>query len=141
MYVHLSRPDRLYSCVYLRTKLVQGEPTHLVLALFCIGGVNMIHKYTLYCEPGHLFKSGKHYLTIGEWITDPSFLIICHGIMSEDEYRDFLGKKHIPIYQGVSFAWTGLYPAHESKKFALTQFCGYIHRTDFLEWSGYINVG
>lgn len=101
----------------------------------------MIHRYTLYCIPGKLFRSGMHFLTLGEWITDPSFLILCHGILSEEEYQYFLGKKNIPIYQAVSYAWTGLYPAHESKKYTLTQFCGYIHRTDFNEWSGFINVG
>ena len=103
----------------------------------------MNHKYTLFCVPGYLFKPGIHFLRLGEWVTDPSFLILSHGIMSETEYQDFIKRKSIPIFQGVSFAWVGIYPAHESKKFADTQFCGYLHKSEFdiLEWSGYIHVG
>ena len=98
-------------------------------------------KYTLYCEPGSLFKSGLHFLFIGAWVTDPSYLILTHGIMSESECRHFLKQKSIPIYQGVSFAWIGLYPAHESKKYGDSQYCGTLTRKGHLEWSGYIHVG
>lgn len=101
----------------------------------------MLHKYTLYCYPGHLFQSGKHFLTLDEWVTDPSFLILSHGIMSEAEYQHFLTQNRIPIYQGVSFAWVGIYPAHESKKYAESQFSGYLHRQTIKDWSGFINVG
>ena len=101
----------------------------------------MIYKYSLYCVPGQIFRPGMHYFKIGEWVTDPSFLILAHGIMSADEYRKFMSQKRVPIYQGVSFAWIGLYPAHESKKYTETQFCGYLHRASDREWKGFINVG
>ena len=101
----------------------------------------MNYKYTLYCKPGCLFRPGIHYLSIGEWITDPGYLVLAHGIMSGEEYRHFKAQKKIPIYQGVSFAWIGLYPAHDSRRYPLTQFCGYLHRSDDNTWKGYINVG
>ena len=103
--------------------------------------MSMNYKFTLYCVPGQLFRPGMHFFKIGEWITDPSYLILSHGIMSAAEYRHFLTQQQVPIYQGVSFAWIGLYPAHESKKFTETQFCGYLHRSQINEWKGYINVG
>lgn len=102
----------------------------------------MNYKYTLYCVPGHLFRPGRHFLCIGSWITDPSYLILSHGIMSASEYQHFQTQEKIPIYQGVSFAWIGLYPAHESKKYAETQFCGYLRKTFNKDlWWGDIHVG
>ena len=101
----------------------------------------MQHRYTLYCIPGKLFKPGRHFLTLDCWITDPEYLILTHGIMSEDEYKYFRKQKSIPIYQGVSFAWIGLYPAHESKKYSDTQYCGTLKRKSDSEWSGIIHVG
>lgn len=99
-----------------------------------------MYKYTLYCVPGRLFRPGMHYLKIGDWVTDSSYIILCHGIMSPLEYRQFMKKRFIPIYQSVSFAWIGLYPAHESKKFAGTQFAGYLYRINRIEWGGILNV-
>ena len=101
----------------------------------------MNYKYTLYCKPGVLFHSGLHFLFIGDWITDPSYLILSHGVMSEEEYRHFKTQQRIPIFQGVSFAWIGLYPAHDSRRYPLTQFCGYLHRVDENKWKGCINIG
>ena len=101
----------------------------------------MIHKYTLYCLPGYLFKPGKHFLSFDRWVTEPEYLILSHGILSENEYRHFMQQTSIPIYQGVSFSWIGLYPAHESKKYGDTQYCGSLTRKDTREWSGYIHVG
>lgn len=104
----------------------------------------MNHKYTLCCNRGHLFRSGKHFLILDRWLLPPvgaGVVILCHGIMSEQEYQHFIRQYMVPIYQGVSFAWIGLYPAHESKKFASTQFAGYLKRTNNVEWSGYLHVG
>ena len=101
----------------------------------------MNYRYTLYCVPGSIFRPGMHFLKLGEWVTDPDYLILAHGIMSSDEYRQFMTQKRVPIYQGVSYAWVGLYPAHQSKKYSETQFCGYLHRSANTEWKGFINVG
>ena len=101
----------------------------------------MIYKYTLYCVPGRLFRPGMHFFKIGSWVSDPSYLILAHGIMSEAEYRQFMSQARVPIYQGVSFAWIGLYPAHESKKYSETQFCGYLKRSSEKEWKGMLNIG
>lgn len=102
----------------------------------------MNHKFTLYCVPGRLFRPGRHYLVLDEWLTDSRFLILSHGIMSEDEYRNIYSKDHIPIFQCVSYSWIGLYNYHESKKYVETQFTGWLHRTQkYKEWSGIIHVG
>ena len=101
----------------------------------------MQHRYTLYCIPGHLFTSGRHYLLLDEWYVNSSYLILCHGIMSEAEYRHFMQQQAIPIYQSLSYSWIGLYPAHESKKYSETQYCGKLYRRKNKEWSGYIHVG
>lgn len=101
----------------------------------------MQHRYTLYCVPGHLFTPGKHFLLLDEWLVNPSYLILSHGIMSEAEYRHFLQQQAIPIYQSLSFSWIGLYPAHESKKISDTQYCGKLFRRSEKKWSGYIHVG
>lgn len=100
----------------------------------------MQHRYTLMCVPGHLFRSGWHYLILDEWIVNPSFLILTHGIISEVEYRHFQSQKTIPIYQSASYCWIGLYPAHESKKYAETQYCGVLHKKSDKEWSGMLHV-
>lgn len=101
---------------------------------------NLQHRYTLYCMPGHLFRPGRHFLVLDDWITNPSFLILSHGIMSEQEYQYFCSQKSIPIYQSVSYCWIGLYPAHESKKYSETQYCGRLYRKSKKEWSGMIHV-
>lgn len=104
----------------------------------------MNHKYTLLCNKGSLFRSGKHFLILDRWfypIYGTSVLILCHGIMSEQEYQDIKHKKSIPIFQCISSSWIGIYPMHESKKIADNQFAGYLHRDNEKEWSGYINVG
>lgn len=102
----------------------------------------MNHKFTLYCLSGRLFRPGRHYLVLDAWVTDPSFLILAHGILSESEYRNFYSMDHIPIYQCVSYSWIGLYNFHESKKLTETQFAGWLHRTkNYNEWSGILHVG
>ena len=104
----------------------------------------MNHKYTLCCNRGHLFSSARHFLMLDRWLAPPyntSVLILSHGIMSEQEYRYFLSKQAIPIFQCVSYSWIGLYPMHESKKVKDIQFAGYLYRDSIKEWSGYINVG
>lgn len=101
----------------------------------------MNYRYTLYCVPGTIFRPGMHFLKLGEWVTDPDYLVLAHGIMSAEEYRHFMAQRKVPIYQGVSYAWVGLYPAHQSKKYTETQFCGYLHRSAKEEWKGFINVG
>ena len=101
----------------------------------------MIHKFTLYCVPGRLFCPGTHYLILDEWLVDSSYLILAHGIISENEYRHMLTQITIPIYQGVSYSWVGLYPAHQSKKIVDTQYAGDLVRISEKKWSGRINVG
>lgn len=102
----------------------------------------MIYKYTLYCKPGRLFRPGRHYLKIGEWVTDSSYIILCHGIMSQEEFRQFQRMDHVPVYQCVSYSWIGLYNFHESKKYNETQFAGWLSRTEnYYEWSGCLHVG
>lgn len=101
----------------------------------------MNHKYTLCCKPGRLFRPGTHYLIAGAWITDPSLLVLNHGIMSEQEYQSLIQKDKVIIYQCIGCSWIGLYPMHESKKIQDTQFAGYLYRRYFNEWSGKIHVG
>lgn len=102
----------------------------------------MNHKFTLYCDSGHLFRPGCHYFVIDEWITEPQYLILSHGILSEEEYQNIHNKDHIPIFQCVSYSWIGLYNYHESKKYVETQFAGWLHRTTkYNEWSGFLHVG
>lgn len=100
----------------------------------------MQHRYTLMCEPGYLFRPGRHYLIMDVWIMPPSFLVLSHGIMSEVEYQHFRKQLAIPIYQSVSYCWIGLYPAHESKKYSETQYCGVLRKKSDREWSGFIHV-
>ena len=103
----------------------------------------MNHKYTLLCNKGDLFRSGRHFLVLDRWfvpISGTSVLILCHGIMSEQEYQAIIQKQSIPVFQCVNCSWIGLYPMHESKKMQDTQFAGYLHRDNRIEWSGYLNV-
>ena len=100
----------------------------------------MNHKFTLYCRPGRLFRPGLHYLVLDEWLLDPSYLVLCNGIMSEQEYQHIMQKKSVSIFQSVSFSWVGLYSSHESRKYADTQYCGRLYRKSNKEWRGYINV-
>ena len=101
----------------------------------------MNHKYTLCCIPGRLFRPGMHFFILDDWITDPSLLILSHGIMSEQEYNSVLSQNRIIIYQCIGCSWIGIYPMHESKKYKDTQFAGYLHRTKSNVWKGVIHVG
>lgn len=98
------------------------------------------HRFTLMCDPGYLFRPGRHYLIFDTWITSPFYVILAHGIISESEYRHFMAQSEIPVYQSVSNCWMGLYPAHESKKIADTQYCGKLRKKSEKEWSGFIHV-
>lgn len=103
----------------------------------------MIHKFTLCCNKGYLFRTGKHFLIFDRWLLPPagtSVLILAHGIMSENEYQQFIRQRLIPVYQSVSHSWIGLYPAHESRKFEGSQLAGYLKRETNTEWGGYLNV-
>lgn len=103
----------------------------------------MNHKYTLCCNKGHLFRSERHFLILDRWLTPvygTSVLILCHGIMSEQEYQAIIQKQSVPVFQSLNGSWIGLYPMHESKKMQDSQFAGYLYRDNRIEWSGFINV-
>ena len=100
----------------------------------------MNYKFTLCCIPGRLFSPGQHFLFLGDWVTDPSCLILMQGIMSEDEYNTYRNQDRIMIYQNLAFSWIGLYPFHESRRQIGTQYSGDLIRVNEKEWSGYLNV-
>ena len=102
----------------------------------------MNHKYTLYCIPGHLFRSDRHYLLMDEWLLpeDTSILILSHGIMSEQEYRQYMSQERIMVFQNLSFSWVGLYTYHKSKRNIEEQYAGDLIRNSEVEWSGILNV-
>ena len=103
----------------------------------------MNHKYTLCCNAGRLFTPGRHFLIMNRWIIPPvesSLVILCHGIMSEDEYNTYRNQERIMIYQNLAFSWIGLYPFHESKRQIGTQYSGDLIKQSEVEWSGYLNV-
>lgn len=102
----------------------------------------MNHKFTLYCVPGHLFRSNRHYLLMDEWLLpeDTSILILSHGIMSEQEYRQFMGQDRIMVFQNLSNHWVGLYSYHKTKRYIDDQYIGDLVRISEKVWSGYLNV-
>lgn len=102
--------------------------------------MKMQHRYTLLCEPGYLFKPGLHRLILDIWVHNTADLVLCHGIMSEQEYQHFRQQKKIPVYQSVSNCWIGLYPSHESKRYSEVQLCGDLEQYTQREWRGYISV-
>ena len=104
----------------------------------------MVHKYTLCCNKGELFRSGKHFFVLDRWITPPqntTVLILSHGIISENEYQQIRNQERIAIYQSVTFSWIGIYPYHETKKYGDYQFSGYLKKENSVMWGGYIHVG
>lgn len=67
-------------------------------------------KYTLYCEPGVLFHSKKHYLFVGDWLPyDNSYVILCHGKLSPVEYHQFMGQDKINIFEDVLTKTVAIY--------------------------------
>lgn len=63
---------------------------------------NEYYKYTLYCDPGYLFKSKKHCLFIGDWLPyDNKYVILCHGKLSPVEYKQFMTQDKVNIFEDV----------------------------------------
>ena len=103
----------------------------------------MNHKFTLCCNRGHIFRPGKHFLMIDRWMLPPdntSVLILCHGIMSEQEYRQFMSQERIMVFQNLSYHWVGLYSFHETKRYLDDQYIGDLVRISEKVWGGYLNV-
>lgn len=106
----------------------------------------MNHKYTLWCIKGHLFRPDRHGLTINRWIVPnykpnwDSTLILTHGILSEQEYRQLISQERVMIFQNVSLHWIGLYSYHETKRYTDDQYIGDLVRFNEVEWQGYLNV-
>ena len=103
----------------------------------------MNHKFTLCCNRGHIFRPGRHFLMMDRWMLPPdnnSVLILSHGIMSEQEYRQYMSQERIMVFQNLSFSWVGLYTYHKSKRNIEDQYAGDLIRNSEVEWSGVLNV-
>ena len=103
----------------------------------------MNHKYTLCCNKGHIFRSGRHFLILDRWLIPPSgtsVLILAHGIMSEQEYRRIMSQSRVMVFQNLNYHWVGLYTYHKTKRFSDDQYIGDLVRDSEKEWSGYLNV-
>ena len=58
-------------------------------------------KYTLYATPGRgFYHPGLHLLKFGEWLEwMPTQVILKHGILTDEEFRQFKSQEFINIYQ------------------------------------------
>lgn len=107
-----------------------------------------IIKYTLYCQNGHLFKSGVHYLTLGEWIDyENGRTILEHGIMSEEEAKQILSQSLVNVYQysqnnrmSIREEYNIKYMKKVIDRRKLESFAGCLHRVSEYEWEGRIRV-
>ena len=100
----------------------------------------MNYRYTLYCVPGRLFCPGTHYLSIGDWVTPAGYLILSHGIMTEEEHEKITIGKAVCIYQNIGCSWIGIYPTHASKKDKDTVCVGVLHHIRDNIYGGGIHV-
>lgn len=76
-------------------------------------------KYTLYCVPGVMGRTGKHYLYLGGWIRPAHTIILTHGVMSYCEYEEIQRNGYAVVYSHPGLNWIGIYQSG---------FCGY-HKT------------
>lgn len=74
-------------------------------------------KYTLYCKNGSLFKTGPHFLLFGEWLPywSRDYTILCHGTLSDEEYRQFSSQKYINVYQNNKNTIMSLFNEYNEK--------------------------
>ena len=58
-------------------------------------------KYTLYAQLGRgFYHPGLHFLKFGEWTEWlPGQVVLKHGILTDEEYRQFNSQEYINIYQ------------------------------------------
>lgn len=72
--------------------------------------INGYHPYTLYCQPGHLFRSEEHYLFIGDWMPYNSiYVILAHGKLTEEEYRQFMSQDKVNIFEDAVTGTLAIY--------------------------------
>lgn len=105
-------------------------------------------KYSLICENGHLFRTGAHYLIIGEWVSfGYGYTILQHGVLSDEEYHQIKTQSLVNVYQDMRNKAVSILPCYHDRYFdrnadktKLTSYCGCLHRESEVIWGGEVHI-
>lgn len=105
-------------------------------------------KYTLYCNKGVLFKSGTHFLTIGDWLPyRPDRIILQHGMFTDAEARQIKSQTYVNVYQSachnivsVTEPYNSRYMERKKDKELLQAYIGALVRENENLWTGRVHV-
>lgn len=100
-------------------------------------------KYTLYADVGKCFRSGAHYLYIGEWLDlDKSrFVVLVHGTMSRNVYNHVCTMSRLSIYEYAPVSWVDIFPYQDNGFFRFQRIGTLYKRKDLDEWIGGLRHG
>lgn len=105
-------------------------------------------QYTLYCKPGIMFHSKKHFLLLGDWLQwAPDLVILKHGLLSDSEAHQIRNQEYVNIYQSEVAGCMDIFNGYNNRYFnrkenkdELRGYAGYLVREYPGFWTGDIHV-
>ena len=113
------------------------------------GSCGAMIKYTLYCARGQIFRSGPHFLYIGDWLEwHPDMVLLHHGLLTDAEARQIRTQEYVNIYQDARFGCVSIVEPYAPKYLQrkdldsskLTQYIGYLTRETPYFYTGRVHV-
>ena len=105
-------------------------------------------KYSLYCQKGVLFKTGTHFLSIGEWVDYSSDKVILqHGMLTDAELKQIRSQTLVNVYQSACHNLVSIvepyntrYYERKKDKAMLQAFIGCLVKKSDDLWMGKVHV-
>lgn len=106
-------------------------------------------KYTLYCKKGQIFRSGPHFLLVGNWLQwMPDMVILQHGLLTDAELHQLDSQTMVNVYQDARFGCISIVEPYADKYLKrkdmvlnkLTQYIGCLNRESFRFYTGSVHV-
>ena len=105
-------------------------------------------KYTLLCREGCNLRPSVHYLFLGKWLPfDRRYIILQHGIMTEDKARETLAANDLSIFYdsryhvlSIEHFYNQSYYKRMKQDEELQQYVGCLHRQKKNLYAGVLNL-
>ena len=105
-------------------------------------------KFTLFCENGYLFKTGSHYLLLGQWVEYcEGYTILQHGTLSDQEAHQISTQSLVNVYQdmrnkaiGITAPYHEKYLLRQENMKDLTLYAGCLKRQSKYCWKGDVRI-